>query len=271
MIWRPGRGLCKKPGSPGHGDRLRSDRRDLWLRARSSPAAGASWARACPCATPTTWAAAAGLLGWAWRLAGRRGRARHACRGARRGGGRFRLHAARTIGSQPAFDSAWTPLACLLLCASVTAALDYHSLQCRLAWGRSTTGPWYAAAALPWFLALIVSGALAWPSRRLGTAIAATLAGSCVLGEQFLLWTRMLPAYSGGAAGLDALRRIGQLQPTLLGPATALAATAAGGVILLVAAVAIARIPAVGEDPAIELDPGAAPLDRLDAHRGVRG
>ncbi len=226
--------------------------RDLWLRGAFLTGGWSFVGKGVPGRDAYYWAAAAGLLGWAWRLiavaAGRRMRGGSV----RLGGGRFRLHAPATIGSQPAFDSAWTPLACLLLCASVTAALDYHSLQCRLAWGRSTTGPWYAAAALPWFLALVVSGALAWPSRRLGTAIAATLAGSCVLGEQFLLWARMLPAYSGGAVGLDALRRIGQLQPTLLGPATALAASAAGGVILLVAAVAIARIPAVGEDPAID-------------------
>ena len=60
------------------------------------------------------------------------------------------------------------------------------------------------------------------------------------------------PAYWAAAVRLDALRRIGQLQPTLLGPATALAATAAGGVIVLVAAVAIATISPVGEDPAIK-------------------
>ena len=57
------------------------------------------------------------------------------------------------------FDSVWTPLACVLFCSSVTAALGYHAIQSKLAWGTSTTGAWYAAAAFPWFQVLAVGGA----------------------------------------------------------------------------------------------------------------
>ena len=130
----------------------------------------------------------------------------------------------------------------------MTVALDYHAVQSKLAWGRATTGPWYAAAALPWFLALTIAGALAWPWRRLGTTLAAILVGSCLIGEQALLWTRMLPAYSGGASGWEALRRIAQLQPAFLGTATGLSALVAGSLFLLAAAIAIAHRPDLDRD-----------------------
>ncbi|MHC5538599.1 hypothetical protein ACYOEI_10285, partial [Singulisphaera rosea] len=53
---------------------------------------------------------------------------------------------------EPVYASSFTPLACAVLCLSVTAALGYHMVQSKLAWGRPTTGPWYASAAIPWFL-----------------------------------------------------------------------------------------------------------------------
>ncbi len=168
------------------------------------------------------------------------------------------------------FDSIETPMACLLLCFSVTVALDYHAVQSKLAWGRSTTGPWYAAAALPWFLILTIAGALAWPSRRLGTALAAVLVGSCWIGEQTLLWTRMLPTYSGGASGWEALRRIAKLQPPFLGTATCLIAVAAGSLLLFAAGIATARRSDPVPDPEA-IDNGAKPrtthLDRYASSR----
>ena len=210
-------------------------------------------------------AALAGWLGWAWALVGR------ASAGLRLGGllgrwfqlagceddlppsrgRRFRISGRRRDGPVSTFDSIGTPIACLLLCLSVTAALDYHALQSKLAWGRPTTGPWYAAAALPWFLTLTIAGALAWPSRRLGTTLAAVLVGSCVIGEQTLLWTRMLPTYSGGASGWEALHRIARLQPAFLGTTTCLFALAAGSVLLIASGFSIARLPSVVPDPEV--------------------
>ena len=181
------------------------------------------------------WAAAAAILGWGWWLA--RLAIRH-------------LRSRRGLGVPPqglalfepamVFDSAWTPLACVLFCSSVTAALEYHAVQSMLAWGQSTTGAWYAAAALPWFQVLVIAGALAWP-RRLGATVAAVLVGSYVACEPTMLWTQMLPTYSGGAAGFGALRRIAQLQPPLLGTFTCLAAASAAGLILIAVGVSIAR------------------------------
>lgn len=175
-----------------------------------------------------------GVLGWGWRLATvarRRGRP-----GAE--------------GSAPAFDSAWTPMACLLICAGATATLGYHALQSKLAWGEGTTQPWYAASAFPWFQVLVVGGALAWPG-RLGPMMAAVLVGSYVVGEQAMIWTSMLPTYSGGAAGWAALGRIAQLQPPALGTATLLAAQGlAGGLaIAIVLAGTIGRRSRSGPSP----------------------
>lgn len=203
-----------------------------------------------------TAAAIAGLLGWAWRaVCVARTRRLH------------RLDPGVSGASPRIFDSPVTPMACLLLCASITAALGYHAVQSRLAWGQATTGPWYASAGLPWFLALLIAGAMSWPSRRIGAGIALILVGSCVVGEQTLLWTRMLPVYSGGATGWEALRRIGQLQPGLLGPATALAATVAAGLLLVAAVTTIARIPAT--TPAELPTPAPAPPVPRGPHRPV--
>jgi hypothetical protein len=202
-------------------------------------------------------AALAGLLGWVWWPVGRADR--------RLGGplGRwFRLSRRRLDGPASAFESIGTPMACLLLCLSVTAALDYHAVQSKLAWGQSTTGPWYAAAALPWFLTLTIAGALAWPSRRLGTTLAAVLVGSCLIGEQTMLWTRMLPTYSGGASGWEALRRIAELQPSFLGTATCLITLAAGSLLLIATGIAIARLP--------NLEREHETTDRVPGPRGWR-
>lgn len=264
----------------GPGDLLRTawsvswptEARHLWLRDTFLAGGWSFVGKSIPARSFYAGAIALGLLGWAWRLSAvalaRRG-LRHGA--ARPGRGKSRLDLAGAGTSGPIFDSAWTPLACLLLCASITASLDYHAVQSRLAWGRSTTGPWYASAGLPWFLALGIAGAMCWPSRRLGAAIAAVLVGSCVAGEQTLLSARMLPAYSGGAGGLQALRRVAQLQPAWFGAGTALAATAAAGLLLIAAAATIARIriPAVVADPASSPSPSLSPSPR-GPHRTAR-
>ncbi len=234
---------------------------NLWLRDTFLAGGWSFVGGSIPVRPLYSWAAIAGLLGWAWRLA--------SVARARRLRRRMDSSAAGA-SSRAIFDSAWTPAACLLFCASITAALGYHVVQSRLAWGQATTGPWYASAGLPWFLALLIAGAMSWPSRRIGVAIALVLVSSCVLGEQTLLWTRMLPAYSGGAAGWEALHRIGQLQPGWLGPATALAATVAAGSLLLAALATIARIPTAAPAGSPAPVPAPVPPAPRGPHRPAR-
>ncbi len=161
------------------------------------------------------WHGIAAIFGWGWWLVGAM---RRYCRGSSSGsdGARF------VATGDPVFDSVWTPTLCVLACASVTAGLGYHAIQSMLAWGNSTTGAWYAAPAFPWFQLVAIAGALSWPW-RLGRAVSALLVGCYVATEQSMLWTQMLRTYSGGAPTWDALRRVAQLQPPLLGTAVCLA------------------------------------------------
>lgn len=124
------------------------------------------------------------------------------------------------------FRSGETPLLCLVLCSSYTAAMAYHMVQSFVAWGKPTTCPWYACAALPWFLALAVGGARSCPVGLLRGAIPVGLAGTCLATEAVVVWGRMIPVYSGGSTGLFALRRLAFLQPPWLGTATLVLAEA---------------------------------------------
>ena len=226
--------------------------RDLWLRGAFLTGGWSFVGKGVPGRDAYYWAAAAGLLGWAWRLiavaAGRRMRGGSV----RLGGGRFRLHAPRRSArnppsirpgrpwrascSAPASRPPWTiiPSNAGWPGADRRPAPGTPRPPCPGSWRWSSRGRWRGPRA-------------GWARRspRRSPARASSASSSCY-------GRGCSPPTRAALSGCDALRRIGQLQPTLLGPATALAATAAGGVILLVAAVAIARIPAVGEDPAIE-------------------
>ena len=157
----------------------------------------------------------AGLAGWGWRVV------------------------ARGRRESAVFESARAPAACLVLCAGFTAALAYHMVQSKLAWGSPTTTPWYACPALPWFLMLVAGGGLAWPIGRFRAAVPVLLTVSCLAGESFAVWARMVPTYSGGASGFEALRRLAHLQPTAFGTATLLIASIGSWVMLAAAAVVL--------------------------------
>jgi hypothetical protein len=203
------------------------------------------------------WSVVAGILGWGWYLA--RAAVRHL--------GAPLAPEQRVHGSDrpvAIFDSIWTPMVCVLFCGSVTAALGYHAIQSMLAWGVSTTGAWYAAAAIPWFQVVAVGGALAWPSRP-GRALAALLIGSYVVVEQAMFWRKMLPTYSGGVTGLEALGRIAKLQPPFLGTATCLMALAAAGLLLIAAGVSMVRL--ANPQPARPTAPLAPGLHQRQARR----
>jgi hypothetical protein len=156
---------------------------------------------------------AMGLLGWAW--------------GgllwlARRGRGVGRLFA--NPGAAPA---------CGVLAASYTAALAYHMVQSKLAWGASSTGPWYASPALPWFLTLVVAGGLRWPvGDRLRPALPLALVATSLAAEFIGLFGQMVPTYTGFAPWPIALERLSWLQPWWLGAPTLFAAAAVEIIVL---------------------------------------
>lgn len=145
-------------------------------------------------------------------------------------------------GRTPTFDSVWTPVVCCLICASYGAALLYHSLQSQLAWGASSTGPWYAAPAIPWFLVVVVAGASLWP-RLVATPIVAAILFSCLATEQGMIWNHMLPLFSGGAVGFEAMARVTSLQPWYLTTTSFILAEASAVVLLAAAILSIAMGP----------------------------
>jgi hypothetical protein len=134
----------------------------------------------------------------------------------------------------PVFASSTVPIDCAVLCLSFTAALGYHMVQSKLAWGQSTTGPWYACSALPWFLVLAAGGGLSWPIGRLRAALPIALALTCLATEWSVVFGRMLATYSGGASGWVALARIATLQQTMLGTPTLIAAAVGQAIIATV-------------------------------------
>lgn len=144
----------------------------------------------------------------------------------------------RTRPPSPVFRNSATPIACLVLCLSFTAALSYHMVQSKLAQGVSMTNTWYAASTLPWFLVLVAGGALSWPVGRLRPILPAMLATTFLTAESVTLWGRLVPTCSGGADGWEALHRLASLQPALLGTPTLLAALA-GQLVALTFAVAL--------------------------------
>lgn len=98
---------------------------------------------------------------------------------------------------------------CLLL---VAGGLLWHSLQSELAHGTSSTCPWYACLAFPFALILLWRSAASWPP-LVGRVLPWILLASFVLNEANGIWRKMLPTYSGGARGTEALRRLATLKP----------------------------------------------------------
>jgi hypothetical protein len=147
----------------------------------------------------------AGLLGWVFAVATSL---------ARREGRRLEEVPGR-------FVNGWVPAGCLILVAGYTAALAYHMVQSKLAWGVITTNAWYASPALPWFLAVVVAGVIRWPLGRWLRPIGpVTMVGAGVTVEVLALWGRMVPLYTGCAPWPESLRRLAWLQPVLLGTTT---------------------------------------------------
>ncbi|MDG3003078.1 hypothetical protein [Paludisphaera mucosa] len=141
-------------------------------------------------------------------------------------------------------DALATPLICLTVCVGFLGALIYHAVQSALAWGVTTTGPWYASPAIPWFLLLVGMGASGWP-RFVAAGLVAGVVFLSLAAEHSMWWLQMLPFYSGGAQGLEALRRITSLQPWYLSMTTCAAAMTVG---LVLFASAVRAIGLAGRD-----------------------
>jgi len=136
----------------------------------------------------------------------------------------------RSGDDAPVFIDAAVPGLFVALVLGYTVALGYHMVQSKLAWGAPTTNPWYACPALPWFLALVTAGGLAWPLGRLRAALPWSLAAAGLAGECVGLWGWMVPTYAAGASGsslIENLRRLSSLQPVALGMPTLFLALAA--------------------------------------------
>ncbi|MCK6486555.1 MAG: hypothetical protein L6R00_20795 [Phycisphaerae bacterium] len=182
------------------------------------------------------WGLAAAFAGWLWaalRWGGRR----------LRSGGRVERGAGEAAAQYSLFA------ACLLLCLCFTTALSYHTVQCQLAWGEPVMNPWYAAAAVPWFLVLAVGGCAAWPGRRLKFLPLAWLIAVFVMSEVNGVLGRMVTTYSQLPLGRSAFERLATLQPAWLGtPTLVLAVLCAAGLL----AVAVACVLVAGRKSPID-------------------
>lgn len=226
--------LVNREAGRGAGDVLRTALRLDWVRAwdelwihNNRLVGGWSFVRTMRWhRSGQAWALAAAFAGWLWPLlfSGYRRR----LRGAERHDG------AADVLAPPGFFAM-----CVLLCLSFTAALSYHTLNCQLAWGEPFMNPWYAAAAIPWFLVLAVGGSAAWPGRRLKYLPIAWLIAVFVLSEISGVLGRMVTTYAQLPLGWDAFERLATLQPAWLGtPTLAIAAACAAGLL----AAAITRV-----------------------------
>jgi hypothetical protein len=104
----------------------------------------------------------------------------------------------------------------LLLVLCITIALGWKMIQIHLAWGMAGINAWYACVGLPFFLSLAYEGAGGW-SRWGAIAFGCLMAVTYLFIEVYGAITQMLPTYSGGATGLEAIRRIALFHPGWLG------------------------------------------------------
>lgn len=111
-----------------------------------------------------------------------------------------------------------------LLVLSISAALGWKLIQSYRAWGLTSTNAWYACVGLPFFLSLAYEGAGRW-SRWGATIFGWLMVGSYLFVEIYGALTKMLPTYSGGAKGLEAIRRIALFHPGWLGMETMIIAS----------------------------------------------
>lgn len=127
---------------------------------------------------------------------------------------------------------AWLMPTVALLCALSAAGLSYHMIHTKMLLGSVATNIWYAAVIFPWLLVLYAQGLAYWPIKWVGMASGLALAATFLGAELYGTLVSMVSTYSGGATGIEAWKRIGELHPGWLSPYVAGAAL--GGVAVLV-------------------------------------
>jgi 4-amino-4-deoxy-L-arabinose transferase-like glycosyltransferase len=134
-----------------------------------------------------------------------------------------------------------TPILALMLCALMLAGMVYHALQSWVAMGSPGTEPWYAALAIPWLMALLAAGAIAWRPSRVGYGIALAMPVFFLLTELHGAWFSMIRIYAAAPLSIKALKRLASLHPPSLGITTLLAATIGMLILLALSAVICIR------------------------------
>lgn len=129
------------------------------------------------------------------------------------------------FGASSIFRRPGTVLALLLLFGCVLAEMSVHAVESMVAWGGSSTMSWYAAPALPWLMAILAAGALAWRHTRLRYSIALIMPAFFIAVEFFGEFVQMVPAYSQKSLSPAAFHRLAILHPTWLGVPTLTAAS----------------------------------------------
>ncbi|MHC5539281.1 hypothetical protein ACYOEI_13770, partial [Singulisphaera rosea] len=118
-----------------------------------------------------------------------------------------------------------------------------------------------------WFLAIVGGGALAWPLGYLRVIVPAILTVTCLAAEFSALWGRMVPTFSGGATGWEALRRLGSLQPFFLAtPTLFLALIGQALVFALLVVIGFTRLRGAGHS---SLPPNTPLTSKRIARRGA--
>ena len=125
------------------------------------------------------------------------------------------LHLLRSFRKPLLFPSG-VSINLFLLVLSISIALGWKMVQTYLAWGMSGTNAWYACIGLPFFLIMAYEGAGGW-GRWGAIAFGGLMTATYLFAEIHGAFNRMLPAYSGGATGLEAIRRIALFHPIWLG------------------------------------------------------
>jgi hypothetical protein len=139
----------------------------------------------------------------------------------------------------------------LAICVCMSVGLLDHGVVSAITYGATSTGPWYAELAMPWFLALVLSAALTWRPTRLGYTLAMLIPILFVVTELNGLWTLMIPAYSHKSLSLSALHRLSSLHPRILGTPTLFVST--GLMLALVMTAVVLCLRSLGEPPQQEI------------------
>lgn len=127
----------------------------------------------------------------------------------------------------------------VLLLACYHAALAYHVVLLKAAFGLAMTNFWYAAVTLPWFALLLCRGAFGWPAGWMRAAVVGAWGAVCLAALGVGVLGLMAPTYSDTSLRLDVLRRLASLQPAILGSTTFVAA---GGAFVALLVLSLRRV-----------------------------